>query len=129
MENQSLSEIDYVAQLLEEHPKVDNYIQADLLLREAYYKTVKAFSSKPTADPYGVSAIYPIFQNLDKEWKKQIETYMAANVKDLTGYSLDEFLALPLGRATVLIEMLMDKTVRKNLEDKKALDQLQKDLK
>ncbi len=129
MDNQSLSEIDYVAQLIEEHPAVGSYTQADNLLREAYYKTVKAYSSKTTPDPYGVSAAYPMFQNLDKEWKKQIEVYMAANVKDLTGYSLDEFLQLPLARATTLIEMLMDKTVRKNLEDKKALDQIQKDLK
>ena len=70
-----------------------------------------------------------MFQNLDKEWKRQIEMYMAANVKDLTGYTLDDFLQLPLDRATTLIEMLMDKTIRKNLAEKKALEEVQNGLK
>lgn len=99
------------------------------MLREAYYKTIKAFSSKPKPDPYGIDASYPIFQNLDREWKNQIESYMVANVKDHTGYSLDEFLSLPLERATTLLDMLMDKNLRKNHADKQALDELSKGMK
>lgn len=54
---------------------------------------------------------------------------MVANVREHTGYTLDDFLSLPLERSTALIEMLMDKSIRKNHADKKALEDLSNGIK
>lgn len=114
--------------LIEEHPKANSYFEADTLLREAYYKTVKVLDNK-NSDVFGTDALYPEFKDLDAEWIHQIHMYRIANVKEHTGYSLDDFLKLPIHRSETLIKLLMQKNMIKEAEDNKALDELKKQMK